>query len=98
MLTLLPCTMQYVSAIVIRHRRRKIIASVWSTVGYRCDCDVIDIVLVPQAGRIDVCDIYYFSAYHFVTGDNGVGDIDGAVLDGAIGVLAAEERGCLFKL
>ncbi len=88
--------MQNISALVICHRRGKIIFSIWSTVGYRCDGDIIDVVLVAHAGWIDVCDIYRSPAQRFITGDDCVCDIDGAVLDGAVSVLAAEKRGCLL--
>ena len=96
MLTLLPCAMQDISALVICHRRGKIVSSIWSTVGYRCDGDGIDIVLVAHAGRIDVCDIYRFPALRFVTSDDCVCDINRANLDGAVSVLGAEKRGCLL--
>ena len=101
MLTLLLCTMQNIGALVICHRRGKIVSSLWSTVGYRCDGDIIDIVLVAYAGGIDVCDICdinRFPALRFITGDDCVCDIDRAILDGAVSVLAAEKCGCLFQL
>lgn len=98
MLTLLPCTMQNIGALVICHRRGKIVSSIWSIIGYRCDGDIIDIVRVAYAGGIDVCDINHFPALRSITGDDCVCDIDRAILDGAVSVLAAEKCGCLFQL
>ena len=93
---MLPCAMQNISALIVRHRRGKIISSVWSAVGYRCDGDIIDVVLTAHAGRIDICDIYRCPALRFITGDDRVCDVDRPVLDGAVSVLAAEKRGCLL--
>lgn len=88
--------MQNISALVFCYRRGEIISPIWSTVGYRCHGDIIDIVLVAHAGRIDVCDIHRCPALRFVTRDDCVCDIDRIILDGAISVLAAEKCGSLF--
>lgn len=51
--------MQDISALVICHRPGKIEPSLGSTIGYRCDLDVINVVLVLVSG-VEVRDIYRF--------------------------------------
>lgn len=95
---MLPRVIQDIQALVLCHRRGKIEASTGSTIGYRRERDVIDIVPVAHLGQIVVRDIYYCPTLRSCLGDDRLCDIDRALRVSVGGIFVAEILGCLHQL